>query len=97
MLSAWTSSSHGRIASRTCSKPSVPASRGARSAALADERRTVPVIDMNDLICTSADCPPDAGNVLIYFDGHHFTQAYSQTLAPFLKRRLLATGAVPDR
>jgi peptidoglycan/LPS O-acetylase OafA/YrhL len=58
---------------------------------------SVPVIDMNDLICTSADCPPDAGNVLIYFDGHHFTQAYSQTLAPFLKRRLLATGAVPDR
>jgi hypothetical protein len=33
--------------------------------------------------------------VLVYFDDHHFTQSYSQTLAPYLKRRLLASGAVP--
>jgi hypothetical protein len=29
------------------------------------------------------------GNVLIYFDSHHMTQAYGSTLAPFLKAKLL--------
>jgi len=52
---------------------------------------------MNNLICTPHGCPPAIGNVLVYFDDHHFTQAYSQTLAPFLKKRLLATGAVPAK
>lgn len=57
---------------------------------------TVPVVDMNDLVCGPQTCPLTAGNVLIYFDGHHFTQAYSQTLAPYLEQRLLATGDLPD-
>jgi peptidoglycan/LPS O-acetylase OafA/YrhL len=55
---------------------------------------TVPVIDMNDLVCGPETCPPEVGNVLVYFDAHHFTQAYSQTLAPYLKQRLLATNVV---
>ena len=51
---------------------------------------TVPVIDMTSLICEPAVCPPVAGNVLIYFDSHHMTQAFSSTLAPYLKVKLLA-------
>jgi hypothetical protein len=52
---------------------------------------------MNDLICGPKSCRAAVGNVLVYFDTHHLTQTYSQTLAPYLKSRLLATGAVPDR
>ena len=63
----------------------------ATAAKLAD----VPVIDMNDLICGRKSCGPAVGNVLIYFDDHHFTEAYSRTLAPYLKQRLLAAGVVP--
>jgi peptidoglycan/LPS O-acetylase OafA/YrhL len=56
-----------------------------------------PVVDMDDLICGPASCRSAVGNVLVYFDDHHITQTYSQTLAPYLKARLLATGAVPAR
>jgi peptidoglycan/LPS O-acetylase OafA/YrhL len=52
----------------------------------------VPVIDMNDLICGPLLCEPVVGNVLVFQDEHHLSPAYSQTLAPFLKQRLLATG-----
>ncbi|HEX3962077.1 MAG TPA: acyltransferase family protein [Trebonia sp.] len=55
-------------------------------------RGRVPVVDMNDLICGPQDCSPVVGNVLVYMDEHHLTPQYSQTLAPFLKQRLLATG-----
>jgi hypothetical protein len=57
----------------------------------------VPVVNMNNLVCGPHKCPSEIGNVLVYFDDHHFTQAYSQTLAPYLKARLLATGDVPGR
>jgi hypothetical protein len=53
---------------------------------------TVPVIDMNDLICGPRECRPVVGNVLVFMDQHHLTPQYSQTLAPFLRQRLLATG-----
>jgi peptidoglycan/LPS O-acetylase OafA/YrhL len=53
---------------------------------------TVPVIDMNDLICGPRECRPVVGNVLVFMDQHHLTPQYSQTLAPFLRQRLLTTG-----
>jgi peptidoglycan/LPS O-acetylase OafA/YrhL len=58
---------------------------------------TVPVIDMNSLICPGGSCSPVIGNVLVYFDAHHLTQAYGQTLAPFLKKRLTAALAPAGR
>jgi len=53
---------------------------------------TVPVIDMNSLICGPATCPAVVGNVLVYFDNRHMTQSYAQTLAPYLRVKL--TGAL---
>jgi len=53
---------------------------------------TVPVVDMNSFICAPTECPSVAGNVLIYFDDHHMTEAYSQTLTPFLQAKLLAAS-----
>jgi peptidoglycan/LPS O-acetylase OafA/YrhL len=53
---------------------------------------TVPVIDMNSLICGPVSCPAVVGNVLVYMDSHHLTQSYAQTLAPYLRGKL--TGAL---
>ena len=50
---------------------------------------TVPLIDMNSLICGPVSCPPVVGNVLVYQDSHHLTSTYALTTAPFLEERLL--------
>jgi peptidoglycan/LPS O-acetylase OafA/YrhL len=50
---------------------------------------SVPLIDMNSLICGRAKCPPIVGNVLVYQDSHHLTSTYALTTAPFLEARLL--------
>jgi hypothetical protein len=49
---------------------------------------TVPVINMNSLICGPALCPAVVGNVLVYMDSHHLTQSYAQTLTPYLHDKL---------
>ena len=50
---------------------------------------TVPLIDMNSLICGQVNCPPIIGNVLVYQDSHHLTSAYALTTAPYLEQDLL--------
>jgi hypothetical protein len=50
---------------------------------------TVPLIDMNSLICGRVNCPPIIGNVLVYQDSHHLTSAYALTTAPYLEQDLL--------
>jgi peptidoglycan/LPS O-acetylase OafA/YrhL len=50
---------------------------------------TVPLIDMNALICGPVDCTAVVGNVLVYQDNHHLTSTYALTMAPYLERRLL--------
>ena len=50
---------------------------------------SVPLIDMNPLICGPVSCPPVIGNVLVYQDSHHLTSTYALTTAPYLERRLL--------
>jgi peptidoglycan/LPS O-acetylase OafA/YrhL len=51
---------------------------------------TVPVIDMNSLICGPTMCPSVIGNVLVYQDTHHLTQSYSETLTPYLQAKLVS-------
>ena len=50
---------------------------------------TVPLVDMNSLLCGPASCPPVIGNVLVYQDNHHLTSTYALTTAPYLEERLL--------
>jgi len=50
---------------------------------------TVPLIDMNSLICGPATCAPVVGNVLVYQDSHHLTSQYALTTTPYLEDRLL--------
>jgi peptidoglycan/LPS O-acetylase OafA/YrhL len=81
--------------SAKCDTPVSQAVTADPPSATASKLSGAPVINMNDLVCGKTECPAAVGNVLVYFDDHHFTQSYSQTLAPYLKRRLLASGAVP--
>jgi peptidoglycan/LPS O-acetylase OafA/YrhL len=76
------------VSRATATFPDPPTSYAARAL-----HGTVPVIDMTSLICEPTVCPPVVGNVLIYFDSHHMTQAYSSTLAPYLKAKLLTALA----
>jgi peptidoglycan/LPS O-acetylase OafA/YrhL len=55
---------------------------------------TVKVIDMNQFICARGVCPPVVGNVLVYFDDHHLTSSYVDTLTPYLASRLFSSSAV---
>lgn len=50
---------------------------------------TVPLIDMNAVICGRVKCPAVVGNVLVYQDSHHLTSTYTLTTAPYLEMRLL--------
>ena len=50
---------------------------------------SVPLIDMNPLICGPVSCLPVIGNVLVYQDSHHLTSTYALTTAPYLEARLL--------
>jgi hypothetical protein len=50
---------------------------------------SVPLINMNSLICGPASCPPVIGNVLVYQDNHHLTSSYALTMAPYLEQKLL--------
>jgi peptidoglycan/LPS O-acetylase OafA/YrhL len=52
----------------------------------------VTVVNLDSLICGPQDCDPVVGNVLVYFDSHHLTSAYVQTMAPFVRQRLLAAS-----
>jgi peptidoglycan/LPS O-acetylase OafA/YrhL len=54
----------------------------------------VPVIDMNDLICSPTWCASIVGNVLVYRDTHHVTSTYTGTLATFLEQRLIKADKI---
>ena len=53
---------------------------------------SVPLIDMNGLICGPVTCPPVVGNILVYQDNHHLTSTYTLTTTPYLEQRLLSAS-----
>ncbi|MFX7690293.1 SGNH hydrolase domain-containing protein, partial [Acinetobacter baumannii] len=54
----------------------------------AAEEVGVPLLDLNDYICSDEWCLPIAGNVFIYRDSHHLTATFSTALANVLGRHL---------
>ena len=54
----------------------------------------VKVVDMNQYICGRDVCSSVVGNVLVYFDAHHLTSSYVETLTPYLAARLFSSSAV---
>lgn len=55
---------------------------------------TVKVVDMNRYICAHGVCKSVVGNVLVYFDAHHLTSSYVDTMTPYLASALFATSPV---
>ena len=72
--------------------PDVPTIYGTAAA-----HGTVPLVDMNSLLCGPASCPPVIGNVLVYQDNHHLTSTYALTMAPYLEQRLLQVCTALNR
>ena len=62
----------------------------AAKAAMGD---TLPVVNVNDLLCTSTECPPEVGGVIAYRDSNHLSLSITRSLEPYFAKRLLATGA----
>jgi peptidoglycan/LPS O-acetylase OafA/YrhL len=48
----------------------------------------VHVVDLTDYLCPSRRCAPVIGDVLVYRQGSHITNAYAKTLAPKLTQEL---------
>jgi peptidoglycan/LPS O-acetylase OafA/YrhL len=87
--------SHASDYMTACSAPAanaVPRDTPETYAAAKLGGKKVPIVDMNSLICGPATCAPVVGNVLVFFDQHHLTAAYAETLAPFLLKKLLAVS-----
>ena len=58
-------------------------------AATAIEPR-VPVIDMNDALCTETSCPMVIGNIVAWRDKHHLTATYARMLESTLGDRVMS-------
>ena len=63
------------------------------SAALENVPGNVAFADLTPYVCPDGRCPATIGNVLVYRDTSHLTNAYAATLAPVVERTVLeATG-----
>lgn len=73
-------------------KASLAASRDGPDALLRAARATpgVGVVDLRRFICPQGRCPGVIGNVVVWRDNHHFTATFSRSLAPSIKRRVVA-------
>ena len=76
----------GRSRQRATATPD-PLRRAAASAG-------VPFIDPVDAFCGATRCPGVIGNVLVYRDDNHVTDAYMQTMTPWIEQRV---GALVER
>lgn len=66
--------------------------------AAARQMPSVSVIDLTPWVCLTDQCPPVIGEILVYRQGSHITDAYARTLQEVLWRHLQALGvaAGPD-
>jgi peptidoglycan/LPS O-acetylase OafA/YrhL len=67
-----------------------PEAVGAQIAAARGVRRLA-VIDMNDRVCSTPRCRVVRGGAIVYRDGDHLTATFSESQAPILAERILAS------
>lgn len=48
----------------------------------------IPIIDLQPGFCLDGKCPVDVGGVAVYFDLHHLTHSYAETLTPLIFTRV---------
>nr|WP_255728058.1 acyltransferase family protein [Nesterenkonia sp. LB17] len=58
------------------------------------QQDSIHTVDMTDRICPAQECPAVIGNVAVYRDDSHLTNAYVETLAPYLDEKL--QRQIPD-
>ncbi|MDO5512150.1 acyltransferase family protein [Corynebacterium sp.] len=58
------------------------------SAAYLNARPDMKAVDTADWFCPGETCPGVIGNVYVYRDGNHFSNAFGETLAPLLWREI---------
>lgn len=58
------------------------------STQLVDAPGNVTFMDLSDYFCDEQACPAVIGNVVVYNDRHHLTEAYAGTLAPVVEPQL---------
>lgn len=61
----------------------------------AQQMGNVPIIDLSNYFCTTTECAAVVGNVLVYRDHHHITDAYGKTLAPYLDKEVKKLIGLP--
>jgi hypothetical protein len=73
-----------------CARPRVEVLRPDPAVAAAQRRRgdRARAIDLTRLLCSAQRCFPVIGGALVYKDDQHFTDVFSETLAPALRRAL---------
>jgi hypothetical protein len=86
-----------RVAAAGTQRPG-PACPTARAEALVEDPAVAAVqaigsrrfgfVDLSDFFCGATDCYPVIGGVLVHRDRDHMTVLYSQTLGPYLLRRV---------
>ncbi|MFO1470698.1 MAG: acyltransferase family protein [Turneriella sp.] len=52
----------------------------------AQQMQNVPIIDLSDYFCDKQNCRAVIGNILVYRDNHHITDAFGVTLAPYIDK-----------
>nr|WP_249403696.1 acyltransferase family protein [Sphingomonas sp. CFBP 13720] len=53
-------------------------------------------IDLTDHLCAATRCPVVTGNIVMYSDRHHMTNAFVRTLTPYLAAKLVPTMAAVE-
>jgi len=49
----------------------------------------VHILDLSDLFCDGAACPPVKNGIIVYRDNSHISALFAQSLAPEISRRLI--------
>jgi hypothetical protein len=83
-----------RRAGLACSFPRRPALQPDSAVIAATRLRSerVRVIDLTRFFCDASRCYPVIGGALVYKDENHMTETFSNSLGPFLLRRLGVAG-----
>lgn len=48
----------------------------------------VPLLDLSSFFCDSSRCHSLVGGLVVYFDSNHLTQSFSDTLAPYIGKKI---------
>jgi hypothetical protein len=60
------------------------------------EREGITAVDFRPWMCPDSICSGAIGNIAVYIDDNHLSDAYGRTLAPMLQSMMAAGGVLPS-